>query len=68
MEEGQRHNNFGGGAEDQVCLNPCCNGRGSKTQPLVRAQVAEICLNPCCNGRGSKTLLVNLLMTSALMS
>ena len=35
MEEGQRH--FGGGAKDQVSfgLNPCCNGRGSKTQPVA---------------------------------
>ena len=39
------------------CLNPCCNGRGSKTgqgRPLCSH---EGCLNPCCNGRGSKTEL-----------
>ena len=37
-------------------LNPCCNGRGSKTTVLVglTSHMGQS-LNPCCNGRGSKT-------------
>ena len=31
MEEGQRHKNTDNIVESYVGLNPCCNGRGSKT-------------------------------------
>ena len=35
-------------------LNPCCNGRWSRT--LLRySLMRRICLNPCCNGRWSRT-------------
>ena len=40
----------------RIRLNPCCNGRGSKTRPVTQGHSALPCLNPCCNGRGSKTL------------
>ena len=36
-------------------LNPCCNGRGSKTRETNGLLILLVCLNPCCNGRGSKT-------------
>ena len=36
-------------------LNPCCNGRGSKTQKYGDDGKTLVRLNPCCNGRGSKT-------------
>ena len=36
-------------------LNPCCNGRGSKTMTMVIMLQLTLSLNPCCNGRGSKT-------------
>ena len=36
-------------------LNPCCNGRGSKTTTVRHLSPAGDSLNPCCNGRGSKT-------------
>ena len=55
MEEGQRPcscrncRNSGG-------LNPCCNGRGSKTNFRIQfRELTHLRLNPCCNGRGSKT-------------
>ena len=56
MEEGQRLSLHLDWQTVSVGLNPCCNGRGSKTpfQALSRMLTA-ICLNPCCNGRGSKT-------------
>ena len=41
-------------------LNPCCNGRGSKTlQQPARWCIQGRGLNPCCNGRGSKTNTMN---------
>ena len=57
MEEGRRQkiktitNNKG------KSLNPCCNGRGSKTRTREVFQREQRGLNPCCNGRGSKTLM-----------
>ena len=59
MEEGQRHKvavDIYGKIEYR--LNPCCNGRGSKTgkeKMVIDHRMTG--LNPCCNGRGSKTLL-----------
>ena len=55
MEEGQRHM-----VSPWLCLarqglNPCCNGRGSKTQWFTTIESVKLSLNPCCNGRGSKT-------------
>ena len=43
-------------------LNPCCNGRGSKTLPSATQQVVDdtFSLNPCCNGRGSKATAINV--------
>ena len=38
-------------------LNPCCNGRGSKTFTTIEGVTLSKCLNPCCNGRGSKTYI-----------
>ena len=31
MEEGQRQQNAASNAVENASLNPCCNGRGSKT-------------------------------------
>ena len=62
MEEGQRLNNESRDDGKTCCLNPCCNGRGSKTQAQpVATPLADGCLNPCCNGRGSKTQLSTIL-------
>ena len=59
MEEGQRHN-YDRLKQRRVCvrLNPCCNGRGSKTPDRAGQNPSggrKHSLNPCCNGRGSKT-------------
>ena len=37
-------------------LNPCCNGRWSRTNILVFLHLKVIGLNPCCNGRWSRTI------------
>ena len=58
MEEGQRPRLS---SKDDVKglfgLNPCCNGRGSKTDIASPICSCRNCLNPCCNGRGSKTII-----------
>ena len=37
-------------------LNPCCNGRWSRTtSPSINGSSC-CCLNPCCNGRWSRTI------------
>ncbi len=41
------------------CLNPCCNGRQSRTYAYDRLYWdANYSLNPCCNGRQSRTDLM----------
>ncbi len=38
------------------CLNPCCNGRCTRTSFLRSLrELSLICLNPCCNGRCTRT-------------
>ena len=37
-------------------LNPCCNGRWSRTNKAVTKRDAYRSLNPCCNGRWSRTV------------
>ena len=37
------------------CLNPCCNGRWSRTLLILIIMNKKECLNPCCNGRWSRT-------------
>ena len=38
------------------CLNPCCNGRWSRTCIIVYLIMKKNNgLNPCCNGRWSRT-------------
>ena len=36
-------------------LNPCCNGRWSRTYIYFLYKLSRSCLNPCCNGRWSRT-------------
>ena len=55
MEEGQRQKLVAMGIPNSESLNPCCNGRGSKTLCDGGVRGRAECLNPCCNGRGSKT-------------
>ena len=42
-------------------LNPCCNGRWSRTPLHVELVNLRECLNPCCNGRWSRTDRLNSL-------
>ena len=57
MEEGQRLLVEFDGQPYRKSLNPCCNGRGSKTMQNDNANATvNAGLNPCCNGRGSKTV------------
>ena len=58
-------------AVKEVCLNPCCNGRWSRTCKIMKAINVELrSLNPCCNGRWSRTrpyktiLIINKLKNS----
>ena len=41
-------------AEDKR-LNPCCNGRWSRTRIMNEIIPGAQSLNPCCNGRWSRT-------------
>ena len=36
-------------------LNPCCNGRWSRTLQIEDLLTGATSLNPCCNGRWSRT-------------
>ena len=41
-----------------ICLNPCCNGRCTRTAYYdVMLGRKLSCLNPCCNGRCTRTVL-----------
>ena len=52
LARGVRHSSCGG----LTCLNPCFNGRCTRTLTGSRAFTAEeICLNPCFNGRCTRT-------------
>ena len=43
--------------EAPICLNPCCNGRWSRTGCRSSGrQTGIVSLNPCCNGRWSRTV------------
>ena len=42
------------------CLNPCCNGRWSRTATMCFFACGQVSLNPCCNGRWSRTVLTEL--------
>ena len=39
-----------------VCLNPCCNGRCTRTKLINAQEITSNGLNPCCNGRCTRTL------------
>ena len=39
----------------EVRLNPCCNGRCTRTQYGMSVQFTLKGLNPCCNGRCTRT-------------
>ena len=41
----------------KLSLNPCCNGRWSRTVAVSASQLTRRSLNPCCNGRWSRTPL-----------
>ena len=49
-------------------LNPCCNGRCTRTKCSQCLKTTKrFCLNPCCNGRCTRTfhyLLISLLEVS----
>ena len=40
-------------------LNPCCNGRCTRTNHILSHPEAIIGLNPCCNGRCTRTTWLN---------
>ena len=39
----------------QLCLNPCCSGRWSRTSVELTTRQMTRGLNPCCSGRWSRT-------------
>ena len=44
-----------------VCLNPCCNGRCTRTiKPDSEGNVVAS-LNPCCNGRCTRTTIKGMI-------
>ena len=57
MEDALAHELFEGVEEKQKkCLNPCCNGRCTRTKlGNQRRRMWFKCLNPCCNGRCTRT-------------
>jgi len=38
-----------------MCLNPCCNGRCTRTWKQLKLRHQFGSLNPCCNGRCTRT-------------
>ena len=44
-----------------VGLNPCCNGRCTRTFSSEEQSAIVQGLNPCCNGRCTRTLVKRLL-------
>ena len=40
---------------ERPCLNPCCNGRCTRTKPQPKEEKLKPSLNPCCNGRCTRT-------------
>ena len=38
-------------------LNPCCNGRCTRTYPWLSFSIKTTSLNPCCNGRCTRTII-----------
>ena len=56
MEDGLVRSNGTALLQKSCCLNPCCNGRWSRTTIGDRILLCIMCLNPCCNGRWSRTL------------
>ena len=40
----------------KVSLNPCCDGRWSRTVMPLSYRLINKCLNPCCDGRWSRTM------------
>ena len=38
-----------------MCLNPCCNGRCTRTHCGIYYNENQLRLNPCCNGRCTRT-------------
>ena len=55
MEDGLVHKVTNGDRFATASLNPCCNGRWSRTISLSLLGLEKMCLNPCCNGRWSRT-------------
>ena len=55
MEDGLVLRQVSMGAAAIQGLNPCCNGRWSRTTIGDRILLCIMCLNPCCNGRWSRT-------------
>ena len=41
----------------EISLNPCCNGRCTRTQQEQAQEDAKASLNPCCNGRCTRTII-----------
>ena len=50
------------GNKYKVCLNPCCNGRWSRTIETLTQYGNAKRLNPCCNGRWSRTRLYKTIL------
>ena len=40
---------------DAICLNPCFNGRCTRTRCKTLGVFQDISLNPCFNGRCTRT-------------
>ena len=40
---------------ERYCLNPCCNGRCTRTRRGLPSCQLHTSLNPCCNGRCTRT-------------
>ena len=49
-------------SERLFSLNPCCNGRWSRTAEDKVLTSQQVSLNPCCNGRWSRTRLYKTIL------
>ena len=69
MEDGLVRAANGASINVVPCLNPCCNGRWSRTslQRWIMLQLRKS-LNPCCNGRWSRTFIPTLVVRHPQMS
>ena len=55
MEDALAHRDFSFMKKEITSLNPCFNGRCTRTKQVISVLSLQSCLNPCFNGRCTRT-------------